>query len=339
MDLVQLPANLPTGLSYRGGGQLARFRGLGPDAAAMPQDWIASTVAAFGESTIGLTMLDSGRSLADVIKSDPLGFLGPEHLGRAGVDTQMLVKLLDAGQRLPVHVHPNDEFARMVMGRACGKTEAWFMLEPATVHVGFNRSVDEDELRNWVATQDVEAMFAALNPIKVPAGASVVVPAGLPHVIGEGAFLVEIQQPCDLSIFLEWPERVVEDPDTGYLGLGVQRAVQAVDRAACDPARIEALVVHASDDRPGVHDALTSVADPYFRLQRVVSQAGRGTLLDAGYSVFIGLSGQAQLTSATGTTATVRAGDTVLATFRAGALHVDGDAVLLRCRPPKSSLD
>ncbi|WP_231560250.1 hypothetical protein [Microbacterium hominis] len=39
-----------------------------------------------------------------------------------------LVKLLDAGQRLPVHAHPDDAFAAAHLGRAHGKAEAWYIL-------------------------------------------------------------------------------------------------------------------------------------------------------------------------------------------------------------------
>lgn len=335
MDLVPLPANLPTGLIYRGSGQIASFRGLDRDAAEAPQDWIASTVATFGETSAGLTMLETGYSLADEIAADPPGWLGAEHVARAGADTKLLVKLLDAGRRLPVHVHPDDGFAQHVMGRPCGKTEAWFMLEPATVHVGFNRPVTAGELAGWVESQDVEAMLGALNAVKVPAGASVVVPAGLPHVIGEGAFLVELQQPTDLSILMEWRDFGVESPDSAHLGLGFDVALRAVDREALDARGLESLVTLPGDAGPGVHDALSPAAERFFRLQRVVAVDGRQYRLDAGYSVLIGLSGHARLSSATGEATQLRAGDTVVVAHRAGELVVEGDSVLLRCRPPR----
>jgi mannose-6-phosphate isomerase len=335
MDLVLLPANLPSGLIYRGGGQIASFRGLDGQASDAPQDWIASTVAAFGESSVGLTMLEPGRSLADEIAADPVGWLGAEHVARSGSDTKILVKLLDAGRRLPVHVHPDDEFARQVMGRPCGKTEAWFMLAPATVHVGFSRPVEAAELAGWVEEQDVEAMLGALNQLKVPAGASVVVPAGQPHVIGEGAFLVELQQPTDLSILMEWQDFATEHPGIGHLGLGFDTALQAVDREALEAEQLAGLVRPLSDNGPGVRDVLAPAADGFFRLQRVVTAAGRLCRLDAGYSVLVVLSGRAELSSASGQSMWLNAGDTVLVAHRAGPLTVDGDAVVLRCRPPK----
>ena len=35
-------------------------------------------------------------------------------------------------------------------------------------------------------------------------GDRVFVPAGLPHAIGDGILLVELQEPSDLSVLLEW---------------------------------------------------------------------------------------------------------------------------------------
>jgi hypothetical protein len=43
---------------------------------------------------------------------------------RFGADTRLLVKLLAAGQRLPVHAHPHVSFAAEHLGRAHGKAEA-----------------------------------------------------------------------------------------------------------------------------------------------------------------------------------------------------------------------
>lgn len=51
-----------------------------------------------------MTRLADGELLAEAIKRDPLSWLGATHVQRYGSNT--LLKLLDAGQRLPVHAHP-----------------------------------------------------------------------------------------------------------------------------------------------------------------------------------------------------------------------------------------
>lgn len=64
-------------------------------------------------------------------------------------DPGVLVKLLDAGQRLPLHVHPDRRFATAHLASPYGKTEAWVILSDrpdAYVHLGFARDVSADEL-------------------------------------------------------------------------------------------------------------------------------------------------------------------------------------------------
>lgn len=126
-----LPANQPSGRFYRGGARIAEFRQAGPAPADAPEDWVASTTTLFGEDSLGLSRLPGGELLADAIHRNPTAWLGPDHLQTFGEDTALLVKLLDAGQRLPVHAHPDVRFAKERLALGHGKTEAWVFLQPA----------------------------------------------------------------------------------------------------------------------------------------------------------------------------------------------------------------
>src|SRR5918999_1101721 len=95
-------------------------------------------------------------------------------------DTGILVKLLAAGQRLPLHVHPDRHFAHEHLASPYGKTEAWVIVsaEPdAVVHLGFARDVSPGELAAWVREQDVDAMLAATNRVPISAGDALLCPA------------------------------------------------------------------------------------------------------------------------------------------------------------------
>ena len=133
----------------------------------MPEDWVGSTTTLFGEESVGLSVLPDGRRLRDAVAADPLHWLGADHLARYGADTMLLVKLLDAGERLPVHIHPLREFAHPHLDRQHGKAEAWCILDGGEVHLGFRREVSEVELDRWVAEQDTEAMLEAMHVIAV----------------------------------------------------------------------------------------------------------------------------------------------------------------------------
>ena len=84
-----------------------------------------------------------------------------------------------------------------------------------------------DELAGWVQAQDVDAMIGAMNRLPVAAGDAIYVPAGLAHVIGEGILLLELQQPSDLSLLLEW-RGVVDSERDAFLGLSAVDALGAV---------------------------------------------------------------------------------------------------------------
>src|SRR5205823_4844078 len=147
----------------------------------------------------------------------------------------LLVKLLDAGERLPVHYHPDDDFARR-HGFAHGKTEAWLVVEAepgAAVWLGFRDEIDRDALRERL---DREELLALLHEQPVSAGGYVFVPAGVPHAIGEGILIVELQQPSDLSVLLEWSAFGLDggldlDPELESLDL---RPFQAPESPATD---------------------------------------------------------------------------------------------------------
>jgi mannose-6-phosphate isomerase len=130
----------------------------------------------------------------DLVRAEPEALLGADHLRRFGPDPGLLVKLLDAGERLGVHAHPGRSFARARLGSPWGKTEAWIILaaeDGATVHVGLREPLDGATLRRWVDDQDAGAMLAALHELPVRAGTALLVPAGTLHAIGAGILLLE----------------------------------------------------------------------------------------------------------------------------------------------------
>jgi mannose-6-phosphate isomerase len=326
-----LDANQPLDRFYAGGRQIARFRGVPPIDSNVPEDWVASTTPLFGETELGLSRLPDGELLADAVRRDPAAWLGPQHVAAFGDDTALLVKLLDAGQRLPVHAHPNIPFAREHLGLAHGKTEAWVFLEPATVHLAFTREVGEDELARWVKDQDASSMLAAMHALPVQCGDAVLVPAGLPHAIGDGAFLVELQEPTDLSILMEWDGFDIDGAELGHLGLGFDTALRAVDRRAWSFEQVEALR-GARDSDTG--DLLPDAAE-FFRVERTRGAAQ----WDAGFAVLVVVARSGQLVSGDSDALPVHSGQTIVLPFAAGPCRLTGDDPLevLRCRPPAAS--
>jgi mannose-6-phosphate isomerase len=309
---------------YRGGRRIAAFRGLLVSDDEAPEDWVASTTAVHGEEELGLSRLEDGTRLVDALARDPAAFFDPAHREMFGSDPRILIKLLDAGERLPVHFHPDDGFAARSLDSPQGKTEAWIILEAevgASVHVGFARDIGEAELVEMVIAQDADALLADMNPLSVQAGDSIFVPAGLPHAIGEGILLLELQQPSDLSLLLEWHGMSQAD---ALLGLERDAALAALTRS-----RVSALELEQLRDGRGA-SLFRREADRFFRAELISG----GARLEASYSVLVCYAGEGVLASESCDPIVVRRGSTVLVPFAAGVTHLTGSCEAIRCLPP-----
>lgn len=325
MKPLLLASNRPPNRFYQGGRAITDFRGEPRAGSHEPEDWVASTTAVFGDHPVGLTVLDGDRTLASLVEEDPVAWLGPDHAAAFGPDTKLLVKLLDAGQRLPVHAHPHVSFAARHLGRAHGKAEAWFILRGGEVHLGLAEDVELGQLEELVDSQSVDDLLGLLHRVRVAPGDVVWVPPGMLHAIGEGVFLVELQEPEDLSILLEWRDFALDGRRDGHLGLGFATALEAVDRQACDDDEVSEMIRPAGFG-PSV---LPAAADPYFRLERR-RLAGTATVAP-GFAVLVVTQGELGVPAAE---LDLPRGSTLLMPHAAGPVEVVGKGEFVACRPP-----
>jgi mannose-6-phosphate isomerase len=336
MQPIVLGANQPPRF-YKGGASIAAFRGDPPPTDNRPEDWVGSATTLFGAERDGLTVLPDGRLLRDAIAADPESFLGADHAARFGADPGLLVKLLDAGERLPVHLHPDREFARRHLDCPYGKTEAWVIVEArpdARVHLGFNRDVDPGTLRGWVDRQDAGAMLDAMHAVPVRPGDGVLVPAGVPHAIGEGVFLVELQEPTDFSVLLEWEGFDIDGPRDGHVGVGFDLALTCVDRSGWAAEKLEELRRHAHEGAgDGVRPLLVPAAEPFFRAEGL--RVPGPLTLDAAFAILVVLSGGGRLRTEHGGEVELSRGSTLLVPHAAGRSELSGRLEAVRCRPPQ----
>lgn len=133
----------------------------------------------------------SGKTLTEAAD-----VMGAELLGEFK-EFPLLLKLLDAKERLSVQVHPDDEYAARVEGKR-GKTEAWYILnaDPGAKLVFGVKAKSSEELRQIVASGHIED---TLNWIDVRPGDCLYIQSGTVHAIGGGIVLYEIQQSSDVT--------------------------------------------------------------------------------------------------------------------------------------------
>ena len=334
-----LPPN-PVFRFYKGGAGIDALRGVAPTGGETPpEDWVASTTTVLEEERAGLAALADGSLIRDLVAADPVGYLGAEHAARWGANPAVLIKLLDTGERLAAHYHPGRAFAREHLGSSFGKTEAWIVIAAppgAHMHLGLRRDLEPQTLAGWVARQNTEEILEALRIVSVRAGDVLLVPAGTIHTIGAGITLVELQEPADFSVVLEWQRYGVTGGEE-TLFLGWDLVLRAANTDATLPLRGPAgpnePVPPARSAASTLEQLLPAEADPYFRAQRAVLN-GAEIMLEPQYSVLIALSGELTLTAANRRPLRLTPGGCALIPFGAGATTLAGQGTALRCLPP-----
>ena len=140
--------------------------------------------------------------IASVYKDAPQ----KDFLSAAGKDFPLLVKIIQADERLSVQVHPDDENALRLEGKGFrGKTECWYILdaeEGASLVCGLKKDYGREELFTAIKENRLEEY---LNIIPVKKGDFVYIPAGTVHAIGGGFKILEVQQSSDITYRLyDW---------------------------------------------------------------------------------------------------------------------------------------
>jgi mannose-6-phosphate isomerase len=229
---------------YRGGGLVRAFRHVEEIADSWwSEDWIGScvetggavdSVAGSGDGLSSAAASDgSSVLLRDVIAASPEAMLGSGprvHPDRP----DLLVKLVSAATRVPMHAHPGRSFAKRYLGSPFGKTEAWVILaatgegaEAPYVGVGLQPGVGRAELADLVRRQDHAGFAAALVRRVAGKGEVYLIPAGTPHFFGPQILVLNVQEPSDHTVLAEWDGAAAERQ--ARMGLDWDTAIDAFE--------------------------------------------------------------------------------------------------------------
>jgi mannose-6-phosphate isomerase len=232
--------------TYIGGKKLDEIAGKqNPKDGHFPEIWLMSVVQAFnaGRENIceGLNYLEESSpliSLKEAIENSPEELLGVEHTKVYGANPGILVKLIDAAERLTIQVHPTREKARALFGSSFGKTECWYCLggrvingQQPCIYLGFKEGISKEYWRELFDKQDITGMLNCLHKFDINPGDIFLVEGGIPHAIGAGCFLVEIQEPTDYTIRVErtTPAGLAVADAMCHQGLGFDRMFECFD--------------------------------------------------------------------------------------------------------------
>ena len=248
----------------------------------------------------------AGWTLQKLVQECSVELLGrhADELYRGARQFPLLIKFLDAHDRLSVQVHPNDEQADKFLRGERGKTEAWVILasEPGScVYAGLKTGVTPEALREALNEGTVEA---CLHRVDVSSGDCLFIPAGTIHAIGEGILVAEVQQSSDLTFRLYDWNRVGADGKPRELH--VEQSVACID-FDCGPVNP---VVPAPLFDAGQKSELLATC-PYFTMRRHAVERPLSFPDDNRCRILVALDGAAECIAA-GERQQVRKGETLL---------------------------
>lgn len=177
-----------------GGRRLLDGWGMRAEADTVGEAWMLSVRAK--EMSVIQNGSEAGKTMREYI--DQHGAKAVVGTAFGGGDFPLLVKLIDACDKLSVQVHPNDDYAARVENDR-GKTEMWYIVEAdegAEIIYGLADGMTAEEFRAAVR----EGKLAdTMHHCPVHAGETYFIPSGMLHAIGAGILIAEIQQNCDLT--------------------------------------------------------------------------------------------------------------------------------------------
>lgn len=187
----------------------------------------------------------------------------------------LLVKLLDAQEKLSVQVHPPADVAAELNGEP--KTECWFIAdaEPgAELYVGLRKGSSRKQIEEALQSGSVEEH---LHRIAVRSGDAMFLPSGRMHAIGSGNLIVEVQQNSDTTYrVFDW-NRVDESGKARELH--VEASMRSIDFEDFEPGLV----------RP---EGETLVRDPLFEIQKWRLTNVRAVSPQGSFAIVACLSGE-----------------------------------------------
>lgn len=138
----------------------------------------------------------AGKTVGELLRDYPNELMGKSTFTNG--EFPLLIKFIDAADKLSVQVHPNDAYAARVENDR-GKTEVWYIVdadEDAEIICGLADGVGNTAFCDALQKG---SFMSILKTQKVHKGETYFIPAGLPHAIGKGILIAEIQQNCDLT--------------------------------------------------------------------------------------------------------------------------------------------
>lgn len=281
----------------------------------------------------GMSIVSNGRYAGRTIKS-LLEEYGYDIIGntyeKGCKDFPLMVKFIDANDKLSVQVHPDDAYALANEGES-GKNEMWYVIDAkpgASLIYGLCPGVSKEVFREAISRNDVDKY---LNTVEVKPGDFFYIHAGLVHAIGEGIILAEIQQNSNLTYRIYDYNRV--DSSGKPRPLHIEKALDVIDFSVKTKKRANKTLTYGINGGAAV-SVLT--ANPYFCAE-IYDVSGMITQDTGGkqFHIYVFINGSGSINTGT-CSLTVEKGDTVLVPACIGGYTLEGNLKAIKTYKPYS---
>ena len=200
----------------------------------------------------------AGKTLREILQIAPTQTLGSNVEGNT---FPLLIKLIDAKQKLSVQVHPNDRTAAEVGGEA--KTEMWYLLGDnlTQVYCGLKEGTTRESFLQAIADGTSGETICSI-PVKKDS--AIFVPGGCVHSIDANCLILEIQQNSNTTYRIYDWNRV--DDNELPRKLHISQAIKVIDWNNHNNPLIEPrLLTHTS-----TFQCLEILECQHFRLEKLI---------------------------------------------------------------------
>lgn len=139
-----------------------------------------------------------GKGLDELIKTYKSRLVGEYIYKKYNIKFPILVKLIDAKDKLSIQTHPDDKTSK-IKHSSTGKTEFWYIMDSkknSQIVLGFKKGITKEIYKKHVlnGTIDQIVKYKLIN-----SGDCYLINPGQVHAIGKGIILAEIQQTSDIT--------------------------------------------------------------------------------------------------------------------------------------------
>lgn len=270
-----------------------------------------------------------GVLLPDIIKKSGREIMGSKIYNEKYDRFPLLIKFIDANNKLSVQVHPDDEYARVHENGELGKNEMWYIISSkpgAKLIYGIPKGVTKDEFAEALRNEKLEEY---MNEVEVFPGDVLNIPSGMLHAIGSGILLAEIQQNSNTTYRVYDYNRV--DKSGKKRPLHVEKALEVIDFSLPKgKPKAEGLKVKLNP----TSDKTYKIANKYFSvevydIEGTVNENADGTR----FFIYVFVDGEGYIKYNEGTIH-VQKGESVLIPASLGAYSITGNLKALKTYVP-----